>query len=84
MKSLRCSFCNRDQNEVRALIAGQSGFICDECVEVCQEIVLASTTSHQRRTSASTIAWLQWGRQMTKCRACARIWPSEEPSTNQP
>ena len=36
---LRCSFCNKDQNDVRKLIAGPTVFICDECVEVCNDIV---------------------------------------------
>jgi ATP-dependent Clp protease ATP-binding subunit ClpX len=36
---LRCSFCNKDQNDVRKLIAGPSVFICDECVEVCNDII---------------------------------------------
>jgi len=36
---LRCSFCNKDQNEVRKLIAGPTVFICDECVEVCNDII---------------------------------------------
>jgi hypothetical protein len=36
---LRCSFCNKDENEVQRLIAGPTVFICDECVEVCKDIV---------------------------------------------
>lgn len=36
---LRCSFCQKDQNDVRKLIAGPSVFICDECVEVCVKII---------------------------------------------
>ena len=36
---LRCSFCNKDQNEVRKLIAGPTVFICDECVDVCNDII---------------------------------------------
>jgi len=36
---LRCSFCNKSQNEVRKLIAGPTVFICDECVGVCQDII---------------------------------------------
>ena len=36
---LRCSFCNQDQNDVRKLIAGPTVFICDECVEVCNDII---------------------------------------------
>src|SRR3990172_8223899 len=36
---LRCSFCNKDQNDVRKLVAGPTVFICDECVEVCNDII---------------------------------------------
>lgn len=37
---LYCSFCGKNQNEVRKLIAGPTVFICDECTELCQEIVV--------------------------------------------
>src|SRR6187397_88349 len=37
--TLRCSFCNKSQNDVRKLIAGPTVFICDECVGVCQDII---------------------------------------------
>lgn len=37
--SLVCSFCNRSQEEVRKLIAGPAVYICDECIELCNEIV---------------------------------------------
>jgi len=36
---LRCSFCGKPQEEVKKLIAGPSVFICDECVELCREII---------------------------------------------
>ena len=36
---LRCSFCNKDQHDVRKLIAGPTVFICDECVDVCNDII---------------------------------------------
>ena len=36
---LRCSFCDKDQNDVRKLIAGPTVFICDECIEVCNDII---------------------------------------------
>lgn len=36
---LYCSFCGKSQHEVAKLIAGPSTFICDECVELCNEIV---------------------------------------------
>jgi ATP-dependent Clp protease ATP-binding subunit ClpX len=38
-KLLFCSFCGKNQNEVRRLIAGPSVFICDECVDLCNDII---------------------------------------------
>ncbi|MED5406563.1 MAG: ATP-dependent Clp protease ATP-binding subunit ClpX [Pseudomonadota bacterium] len=38
-KLLYCSFCGKSQHEVRKLIAGPSVFVCDECVELCNEII---------------------------------------------
>ncbi|MCY4543090.1 MAG: ATP-dependent Clp protease ATP-binding subunit ClpX [Rhodobacteraceae bacterium] len=42
-KNLFCSFCNRSQNEVRKLIAGQNAYMCDECVELSVEIIRQET-----------------------------------------
>jgi ATP-dependent Clp protease ATP-binding subunit ClpX len=49
---LRCSFCNKDQNDVRKLIAGPTVFICDECVEVCNDII-ADDNKFDRGTRTS-------------------------------
>ncbi len=38
-RDLRCSFCGKSQREVRKLIAGPSVYICDECVELCNDII---------------------------------------------
>ena len=38
-KQLRCSFCGKTQDQVRRLIAGPNVYICDECVELCMEII---------------------------------------------
>ena len=38
-KPLRCSFCNKTQDDVAKLIAGPALFICDECVAICVEII---------------------------------------------
>jgi ATP-dependent protease Clp ATPase subunit len=35
----RCSFCGKAQTEVKTLVSGPGVFICDECVELCQEII---------------------------------------------
>lgn len=38
-KKVRCSFCNKSQEQVRKLIAGPNVYICDECIEICSEII---------------------------------------------
>jgi ATP-dependent Clp protease ATP-binding subunit ClpX len=39
VNSLRCSFCGKSQDEVKKLIAGPAVYICDECIELCNEII---------------------------------------------
>ena len=38
-KLLHCNFCGKSQHEVRKLIAGPSVYVCDECVELCNDII---------------------------------------------
>ena len=38
-KLLHCSFCGKSQHEVKKLIAGPNVYICDECIDLCNEIV---------------------------------------------
>ncbi len=38
-KHLRCSFCGKSQDQVKRLIAGPNVYICDECIDLCQEII---------------------------------------------
>jgi ATP-dependent Clp protease ATP-binding subunit ClpX len=53
----RCSFCGRDANQIRRLIAGPEGvFICDECVQLCQE-VLAEDGIGKDAPSEATPRW---------------------------
>src|ERR1044072_6286783 len=47
-KLLYCSFCGKSQHEVRKLIAGPSVFICDECIELCNDIIRAETQRVRR------------------------------------
>ncbi len=37
--NLFCSFCGKNQSEVRKLIAGPAVYICDECIQLCSEII---------------------------------------------
>jgi ATP-dependent Clp protease ATP-binding subunit ClpX len=46
-KLLYCSFCGKSQHEVRKLIAGPSVFICDECIELCNDIIREETQTDQ-------------------------------------
>jgi hypothetical protein len=41
----RCSFCGKAQTEVKTLVSGPGVFICDECVELCQEIIAKEATT---------------------------------------
>ena len=47
---LRCSFCGKSQNEVRKLIAGPTVYICNECIDICNEII---TDDEQAETVGS-------------------------------
>ena len=53
-EALHCSFCNKDQNDVRKLIAGPTVFICDECVEVCNDII-ADESRFDKQGSRSSL-----------------------------
>ena len=49
--TLYCSFCGKSQHEVRKLIAGPTVFICDECVELCMDIIREETKTSGLKTS---------------------------------
>jgi ATP-dependent Clp protease ATP-binding subunit ClpX len=53
--SLSCSFCGRGQEEVRKLIAGPSVYICDECIELCNDIIAEEVDQDEVLTSESKI-----------------------------
>jgi ATP-dependent Clp protease ATP-binding subunit ClpX len=58
-KTLYCSFCGKSQHEVKKLIAGPSVFVCDECIELCNEIIrdeLPATTETAKKGELPTPA----------------------------
>ncbi len=59
-KTLYCSFCGKSQHEVKKLIAGPSVFICDECIELCNDIIReevpAESTAGESRADLPTPA----------------------------
>ena len=48
---LYCSFCGKSQHEVRKLIAGPTVFICDECVELCMDIIKEENKINDKKSS---------------------------------
>jgi ATP-dependent Clp protease ATP-binding subunit ClpX len=49
-ESLRCSFCNKDQRDVKKLIAGPTVYICDECVDICLDIIAEEREPDEPKT----------------------------------
>ena len=54
-KLLYCSFCGKSQHEVRKLIAGPSVFICDECVELCNDIIREEVSEAAQSSESSKL-----------------------------
>ena len=54
-KLLYCSFCGKSQHEVRKLIAGPSVFICDECVDLCNDIIREEVQESQAESSGQKL-----------------------------
>ena len=46
-KQLKCSFCGKSQDQVKRLIAGPNVYICDECIDLCQEIIQEEFEEHE-------------------------------------
>jgi len=51
-EDLICSFCGKSQDEVKKLIAGPSVYICDECIDLCQEIIVEEVGAETEEDSA--------------------------------
>ena len=47
--TLYCSFCGKSQHEVKKLIAGPTVFICDECVELCMDIIKEENKTNNQK-----------------------------------
>ncbi len=49
-KNLHCSFCGKSQSEVKKLIAGPTVYICDECIDLCNEIIMEEWSQEKGRS----------------------------------
>ena len=52
---LMCSFCGKSQDEVKKLIAGPSVYICDECIQLCNEIIAEEYTQEGEEDASSQL-----------------------------
>ena len=52
--SIRCAFCGKTQDQVRRMVAGPGVYICNECIDLCHEIVTDDLTPEQPGAAAST------------------------------
>jgi hypothetical protein len=73
---MRCSFCNKAQAEVKKLIAGPTVFICDECVQVCTDMI----RGERDFPPIPVVPTVDSGRstRVVTCRMCGMLLPSEE------
>src|SRR5437867_12540841 len=49
---LRCSFCNKSQRDVKKLIGVPTVYICDECVDICLDIIAEERDSQEQKTKS--------------------------------
>jgi len=52
---LKCSFCGKSQKQVRKLIGGSGAYICDECIELCNEIIEEELGKQPSSSAASPL-----------------------------
>lgn len=54
LEALTCSFCNKDQSEVARLVAGPGVYICNECVDLCNQIIAGEAGDKKTGASRAT------------------------------
>ena len=74
--TLKCSFCGKSQNDVRKLIAGPTVYICDECIDLCNDIIAEDVDNEAQlegpTSPGSSLNAPTW------CRVCQLPKPAEE------
>lgn len=63
---LHCSFCGKSQHEVRKLIAGPSAYVCDECISLCNEIILEGAKDGSGTTATDALSKLPTPKEICK------------------
>ena len=71
---MRCSFCNKSPFDIRRLVAGPGAKICDDCVQVCVEILGGGTAAQAPPGSAKLLEW----QGQVYCSICQTEVPDED------
>ncbi len=71
---MRCSFCNKSQFEIRRMVAGPHAIICDECVQVCVEILGQNPSPQPAPDSVGALTWPN----EVHCSLCRKEVPDEQ------
>jgi hypothetical protein len=76
---LRCSFCNKSQRDVAKLIAGPAVYICNECLEICNQIVAESKLLEPGEKSGpeAVPVVVDSVEVPVRCRLCQMLWPRD-------
>ena len=53
--SLNCNFCGKSQKEVKKLIAGPGCYICDECIDLCNNIIFEDSLKNSKKTYSDNV-----------------------------
>src|SRR5881296_2655396 len=61
---VHCSFCGKSQDEVRKLIAGPTVYICDECIDLCNDIIAEECDREETSQAVAPASPSEW------CRVC--------------
>ncbi len=76
---LRCSFCNKSQRDVAKLIAGPAVYLCNECLEICNQIVAEDKILNPGEAAGPTVVQAPEDPVdvPVRCRLCQMLWPRD-------
>jgi len=73
----RCSFCNKAQLDVKTLVAGPSVFICDECVDICNDILGESKVLGMSGAPGLEVFESRHFGSLVRCRLCQTLFSKD-------
>ena len=85
---LKCNFCGKSQKQVKKLIAGPNVYICDECIELCNDIIAEEWEEEKSKElrglpKPAEIKRFPAASVWTSCSDPNQVWPSPNPEASQ-